>query len=84
MTSQSEDFLTRLDIPQLCGVVHAASRHDHTVGVERQANNLHLVSFESLQALTSLSIPDLSPLVEATRHNFVAERIIERHAIDDI
>ena len=77
MSSQSEDFLTRLDIPQLGSVVHASSRHDHAVGVERQANNLHLVSFESLQTLTCLRIPDLRPLVEATSHNFIATKFLD-------
>lgn len=42
------------------------------------------MSFERVVALASVGIPYLSFLVEGTRHNFVTERIIERHAVDDV
>jgi len=54
------------------------------MGVKGEANNLHLMAFKRVVALASLSIPYLGLLVERAGHNFIAVRIIESHAVDNI
>jgi len=54
------------------------------VGVEGEADNLHLVAFERVVALAGLGIPNLCLLVEGAGHNFIAVGIIEGHTVDHI
>lgn len=42
------------------------------MGVEGEADDLHLVAFERVVALASLGIPNLGLLVEGAGHNFIS------------
>ena len=46
MAFKTENLLTSFYIPQLRRVVHGARRHEHAVRIERQADNLHLVTLQ--------------------------------------
>ena len=72
MTFEAENFLACLDVPQLSGVVHGASGDEHTVRVEREADDLHLVAFECMVELTSVRIPNLCFAIERARDNLVS------------
>lgn len=52
--------------------------------VEREADNLHLVTFQSVVHLASVRVPNLSFLIEGARHDFVSEGVVEGHSVDDI
>ena len=59
MPRQIEYLLPRLHIPQLGGVVHGARGDQQTVGVEREAHDLHLVALQCVVTLSCCGVPDL-------------------------
>jgi len=49
--------------------------------IERQADDLHLVSLERVVQLTSVCIPDLRLAIEGTCDDLVTVRVVEGHRI---
>ena len=45
MALQAENFLSGLHIPKLRRVVHGSRGYEHSMWVEREADDLHLVAF---------------------------------------
>lgn len=84
MATQVENFLTSLNVPQLGRVIHGARRHQHAVGVEAEADDLHLVALERVVALARVGVPDFGCAVEGARHDFISIRIVEGHGVDHI
>ena len=52
-------------------MVHGASGYEHSVGVEGEADDLHLMALESVVALASVGVPNLGCSVEGTSHDLV-------------
>ena len=46
MAFKAENFLTSLYVPQLRSVVHGARSHEHAMWIEREADDLHLVTLQ--------------------------------------
>ena len=61
---QSADLLATLNVPELGLVVHTTCGQVCALRVERQANDLSCVAFESVKTLSALSAPQLAGLVE--------------------
>jgi len=54
------------------------------VGVEGKADDLHGVTLQSMVQLASVGVPDLGFFVERSCDDFVSERVIEGHSVDDV
>ena len=72
MAFETENFLSRLNVPQLCRVVHGARCDEHAVWVEREADNLHFVALQSVIALSCVRVPNLRLPIEGTCHYLVS------------
>ena len=54
------------------------------MGVEGKADDLHGVTLQSMVQLASVGVPDLGFFVERSCDDFVSERVIEGHSVDDV
>ena len=72
MALQAENFLSGLHVPQLGSVVHGASSNEHTVRVEGESDDLHLVADEVVESLASVRVPNLRLPIEGPCHDLVS------------
>ena len=79
-----EDFLSSFHVEQLRCVVHRARGYKHAVGIEREADDFHLVALERVVALARVGVPDLGGAVEGPRDDLVAVRVVERHRVHHV
>lgn len=81
---ESVYFLARLDVPDLRSSVHRPCCQKVSIRVERESDNLHCVANESVQKVASVAVPQFCSPVKRSRHDFVSERHVEGHCVDDV
>lgn len=67
-----------LEVLDARGAVERARGHEAAVWVEGHAADLALVADQLGHALARVDVPDVGRAVEATGHDLVAERVVER------